>query len=96
MANLFACRSEIDSAFRVPLKDNPFILWGLLWELGVLLLLVYTGPAPALFRTWPPPAGTWLILLLFPPLLLLLDETRKWLTSRRRRDRVLLNNKITL
>jgi len=31
MANLFACRSEIDSAFRVPLKDNPFILWGQLW-----------------------------------------------------------------
>ena len=96
MANLFACRSEIDSAFRVPLKDNPFILWGLLWELGVLLLLVYTGPAHVLFRTWPPPAGAWLILLLFPPLLLLLDETRKWLASRRRRDRALPDNKITL
>ncbi|MCL6638384.1 MAG: cation transporting ATPase C-terminal domain-containing protein [Firmicutes bacterium] len=87
MANLFACRSQVDPALRIPLRNNPYILWGLLWEAGVLLLLVYTEPARALFRTYPPP-GTWLFLLAFPPLLLLLDEARKAATKRIRTSAV--------
>ncbi|MCL6634842.1 MAG: HAD-IC family P-type ATPase [Peptococcaceae bacterium] len=82
VANLFACRSQVDSAFRLPVRSNPFIFWGIAWIFGVLLFLIYTEPGRRMFRTWPLPGDTWLFLLIFPPLLLLLDEGRKWLARR--------------
>lgn len=74
MTNLFACRSDINSVLRISLKSNPFIIWGLVWEFGVLLLLVYTWPGRALFRTRPLSADVWLFLMIFPPVLILADE----------------------
>ncbi|MDI6906911.1 MAG: cation-transporting P-type ATPase, partial [Thermoanaerobacterales bacterium] len=47
VGNLFACRSAADSTFRIPL-NNPAILWGLVWELGILALVACTGPGRAL------------------------------------------------
>lgn len=81
-ANLFACRSQVDSTFRISLRSNPIILWGVAWIFTVLFLLVYTDPGRKMFRTWPLSADTWLFLLIFPPILLLLDEGRKWLVHR--------------
>lgn len=83
-ANLFACRSQAESTFRISLKNNPFILWGLAWIFGVLYLLIFTAPGRAFFRTWPLSPGTWLFLLIFPPLLLLADEARKRLAGKGR------------
>ncbi len=83
MANLFACRSDINSVFRISLKSNPFILLGLAWELGVLLPIIYTKAGQALFRTWPLSMDVWLFLLLFLPVLILADETRKFFARRR-------------
>jgi sodium/potassium-transporting ATPase subunit alpha len=82
MANLFICRSDMISAFRISLKSNPFILLGLAWELGVLILVVYTLPGNILFRTWPLSLDVWLVLLVFPPLLILADEIRKYFARR--------------
>lgn len=82
VANLFACRSQADSTFRISLKSNPFIFWGVVWIFTVLFLLIFTGPGRTMFRTWPLPADAWLFLLIFPPVLLLLDEGRKWLARR--------------
>ena len=38
MANLFTCRSDTISTFRLSLKTNPYIFMGLAYEVGVLLI----------------------------------------------------------
>jgi sodium/potassium-transporting ATPase subunit alpha len=77
MANLFACRSHYDSAFSITLKNNPYIILGLLWEITALIVIVYTRPGQLLFRSLPFDTDTWLFLLVFPPILLMFDEARK-------------------
>ncbi len=83
VANVFACRDERISAFRLGWLSNPFILWGIAVEVGLLLLITYTPFGNQIFGTGPLPAWVW------PPLaaggigLLLAEEFRKWLVRRR-------------
>ncbi len=77
VANVFACRSERVSAFRLGFLSNPFILLGIGVELTLLAVLIYTpfghfilGTAPLPFWIWPP-------LLLGALGLLLAEEFRK-------------------
>ncbi|MFA4886351.1 MAG: cation-transporting P-type ATPase, partial [Desulfotomaculaceae bacterium] len=83
MANLFTCRSDTISAFQPSLKRNPYIFWGLAYEVGVLLFIVYTLPGNTLFRTLPISTDVWLFMLILPPVLLLADEIRKFFARRR-------------
>jgi sodium/potassium-transporting ATPase subunit alpha len=85
MANLFACRSDTISAFRLSLKSNLYLFLGLAFEMAVLLFIIYTLPGNTLFRTLPIAADVWLYLLIFPPLLLLADEFRKIFVRRRQK-----------
>ena len=83
VANVFACRSERVSVFRLGFFTNPLLLWGIACELVVLGVIVYTPVGNHIFGTGPIPAWVW------PPLcvgafgLLLADELRKWLIHRR-------------
>jgi calcium-translocating P-type ATPase len=82
--NVFLCRSDRASVFGRPLLDNRWIAWGLVLEVALLLLIVYTPWGQALFGTAPLPAGVWAAMLPFPLALLLLEEARKsWVRSRR-------------
>jgi sodium/potassium-transporting ATPase subunit alpha len=83
MANLFACRSDTISTFRLSLKSNLYLFLGLAYEVAVLLFIVYTLPGNAIFRTLPISTDVWLYLLIFPPVLLLADELRKIFVRRR-------------
>jgi Ca2+-transporting ATPase len=85
MANLFACRSDAISTFRLSLKSNPYLFLGLAYEAAVLLFIVYTSPGNTIFRTQPIAPNVWLYLLIFPPLLLLADECRKIFVRRRQK-----------
>lgn len=77
MANLFTCRSDTISTFRLSLKSNLYLFMGLGYEVVILLLIVYTHPGNTIFRTLPITADVWLFMLLAPPVLLLADEIRK-------------------
>jgi sodium/potassium-transporting ATPase subunit alpha len=83
MANLFACRSDTISTFRLSLKSNPYLFLGLAYEAAVMLFIVYTLAGNTIFRTLPIATDVWLYLLVFPPLLLLADELRKIFVRRR-------------
>jgi magnesium-transporting ATPase (P-type) len=83
MGNLFACRSERLSAFRVGRPANRLLWVGLLAEAAIIAAVVYLPPLRAVFLTAPLPAAAWAALLCGPAALLLVDETGKWLGGRR-------------
>jgi magnesium-transporting ATPase (P-type) len=82
VANVFICRSDRESVFSFGLFSNPFILWGIASEIGLILLIDYTPWGNLIFGTSPIPAGVWLFVVPFAVAMLVLDELRK---SRARR-----------
>jgi sodium/potassium-transporting ATPase subunit alpha len=82
VANVFACRDERISAFRLGWFTNPFILWGIAIELALLLFIAYTPIGNVIFRTGPLPAWVWPMLAMGAVVLLLAEEARKYLVRR--------------
>jgi Ca2+-transporting ATPase len=83
MGNLFACRSERLSAFRVGLFSNRLIWIGLGVEAALIAAVVYLPPLQAVFLTAPLAPLAWAALLAGPAALLLVDEAAKWLGRQR-------------
>ena len=86
VANLFACRSPRESAFRTGLFANPLIGVGIAAELAAVLLIDYTAAGNAAFGTAPPPGTAWLVAASFAAAMLAAEELRKWVARRRRTD----------
>ncbi len=84
MGNVFACRTERESIFRVGFFSNKLVLWGLATEVAILTALVYTPVMQEIFGLAPLVFRDWALLLVFPPVLLLLEEARKWIVRRAR------------
>jgi sodium/potassium-transporting ATPase subunit alpha len=82
VANVFACRSEHVSAFRLGFFSNPFILGGIAVELALLLLLVYTPLGHLVLGTESLPAWIWGLPILGACGLLLAEELRKLIAAR--------------
>lgn len=84
VANVFACRSDRTSIFKLGWLSNPLILVGVAVEVSILLAITYTPVGNLIFNTAPLPA--WI----FGPLaagalgLLLAEELRKFLAERGR------------
>jgi sodium/potassium-transporting ATPase subunit alpha len=86
VTNVFACRSERTSAFQLGIFTNPLILWGIVTELAILLLIVYTPSGNAIFGTSPLPLWIFGLLALGALALLLAEEGRKFIVNRRHRN----------
>ena len=82
VANVFACRSDHLSVFRLPWRSNSLILWGILIELIILSLIAYTPIGNEIFGTSPLPLWIFGPLMLGALALLLAEEGRK-ITVRR-------------
>ena len=83
IVNVFLCRSPTASIFSLGPFGNRLILGGVLVEIAIILLIVYTGPGNALFGTAPVGAEVWLFVLPFALAMLLFEEGRKWLVRER-------------
>ena len=81
VANVFACRSERVSTFRLGFFSNPFIFGGIAVELILLALIIYTPPGQAIFGTARFPAWVWPPMILGAAGLLLAEEVRKVVAS---------------
>ncbi len=79
VGNVFACRTDRESIFRVGLLRNRLVLQGVAAEIGVMLLLVMVPPLARLFELAPLRFREWGILLVFPFVMIVLEEIRKWL-----------------
>ena len=78
--NVFACRSERVSVFRLGFFSNRAIWLGIAVEWALILSIIFIAPFQQIFSTAPLKPVQWLLLLLCPPLILIADELRKrWL-----------------
>ena len=82
VGNVFACRSNRESAFSIGFFTNRMILWGIAAEITLILFIVYHPWGNLIFGTAPLPLWVWLFLVPFAPLLLLAEEGRKALVRR--------------
>ncbi|MBM3316684.1 MAG: HAD-IC family P-type ATPase [Candidatus Eisenbacteria bacterium] len=78
------CRSEHESAFRVPLRNNRILIAGMLAAFAIHLTATHLSVTQSLLRIEPLPVGTWLILGAVGSALLAVMEAYK----RLRRDSV--------
>jgi calcium-translocating P-type ATPase len=84
IANVFVCRSPSLSILTLGPFSNRLILVGILAEVAIILLIVYTPLGNALFGTAPLPAELWLLPVPFAFGMLAFEEGRKWLVRRGR------------
>ena len=75
--NVFACRSERTSIFRLGFLSNRLIWLGIAVEWVLILSIIYVVPLQNIFATAPLSAWQWALLILCPPLILMADELRK-------------------
>ena len=85
VGNVFACRTDRESVFRVGLGSNRLVFLGIAAEIGILVGLILIPPLQGVFGLAPLRVSEWGLLLFFPPALLLLEEGRKWIVRSRGR-----------
>jgi Ca2+-transporting ATPase len=83
IANVFACRSDRFSAFKLGFLSNKLILWGIIFELIFASIIIYTPFFQKVFQTNAISWSDWVTLLVFAPLIFLAEELRKKLYQRR-------------
>lgn len=74
---VFNCRTEKQSVFKVGLFSNKQVNFGIVFELFLILLLVYLPPLQIAFHTAALGITDILLLCAWPPLILLIEEARK-------------------
>ncbi|HEY5132443.1 MAG TPA: HAD-IC family P-type ATPase, partial [Candidatus Krumholzibacteriaceae bacterium] len=87
IANVFGCRSDTFSSFKLGFFRNRLILWGILFELAFLAFLVYTPFCQRVFQTTAIGWGAWVMITAFMVAIFFLEELRKWFLLRRRQVR---------
>ena len=86
VGNVFACRSERVSIFKLGFFSNRTIWLGIVVEWALILAIIFIPPLQTIFSTAPLTPVQWLLLLLCPPAILLADELSKWLQHRRHKS----------
>lgn len=76
--HLMNCRSEYRSIFRIPLKDNIFLIWGVLIAQGVHVISMQVPFMQKLLRIKPVSVTDWLKLLATASIILAVMEIFKW------------------
>ncbi len=75
--NVFACRSETGSVFRLNFFSNPLIWIGIATEWLLVLVITNSEFFKGIFLTASLEPWQWLLLIVCPPLMLGLEELRK-------------------
>ncbi len=82
VANSFACRTTKESLFKAGIFTNKYLLIGIVIEIVLILLIVYTPLLQHIFGTAPLNLEDWAFLMPFAAFLLFADEIRKWVVRR--------------
>jgi P-type Ca2+ transporter type 2C len=78
VANVFACRTERVSVFRVGFFSNRMVFSGIVFELIFAAILIYVPFFQGIFGTAPVGLEGWLVLFAFTPMVFFAEEARKW------------------
>ena len=84
VVNVFLCRSTTRSVASTGLFGNAWIGWGVVSEIALVMLIVYTPLGNLTFGTAPISGSVWLFVAPFAAVMLALEELRKWLARRAR------------
>lgn len=71
------CRTETQSVFKVGIFANKKIVFGIVFEICLLAVIIYTPFLQGIFNTAPLGLRDWGLLCTFPVIILLLEEARK-------------------
>ena len=82
VVNVFLCRHPHAAALSFPVTGNRLLLLGLVTEIGLLLLIVFSSAGNWLFTTQAFPAGVWVWLVVLALAFGMLEETRKLMVRR--------------
>ncbi|MGR8952604.1 MAG: cation-translocating P-type ATPase, partial [Gammaproteobacteria bacterium] len=82
VVNVFLCKTEGRSVFGAPVFANRLLLWGIAFEIILILVIVYTPWGQLVFGTAPIAPEVWVFMLPSAVGMLLLEEGRKWLILR--------------
>jgi magnesium-transporting ATPase (P-type) len=82
IVNVYVCRSSIRSVFSMRWFDNPIIVAGIVLEIVLVIVIVYSAWGNSLLQTAPVPGKLWAFLIPFAAAMLILEELRKWLVRR--------------
>ncbi|RJP32589.1 MAG: cation-transporting P-type ATPase [Actinobacteria bacterium] len=77
IGNGFACRTNVESVFKVGLLSNRLYLLGIASEVSLQVLIVYVPLLNKAFETAPIAWSDWLFLVPFIPICTVADEIRK-------------------
>jgi len=77
IGNGFACRTNVQSVFKVGLLSNRFYLFGIASEVGLQVMIVYLPFLNRIFETAPISFTDWLFFVPFIPICTAADEIRK-------------------
>jgi len=83
VGNVFACRTDRTSIFKVGFLSNKWVWVGIAGELLLTSAIVYLAPLQAVFKTAPLGLIDWMFLFMFAPILLFGEEIRKYFLRRR-------------
>lgn len=81
IANVFACRSEKYSMFKIGFFNNRLIFWGIIFELIFTAILIYTPFFQKIFQTTGLGVREWIILFAFMVVIFFLEELRKGMST---------------
>jgi len=83
--HVFNCRSEYESAFRVPISKNYFLLFAVLGAQGIHILAMHVPVMQEVLTIEPVSIEEWLMLLMLATVLLLVMEIFKIFVRRKQR-----------
>jgi P-type Ca2+ transporter type 2C len=81
--HMFNCRSETKSAFKIPLMQNPILVFGVLGAFLCHVLAMYLPMGQLILKTQPVDGKTWLLVLSLALTVILLMEWHKWWWNKR-------------
>lgn len=85
IGNVFACRTDRESVFKVGFLKNKLVLLGIASELIIIFTLIYTPVLQKIFGLAPLEGKEWGLLFAFTPVIFFVEEGRKWIMRRWKR-----------
>jgi sodium/potassium-transporting ATPase subunit alpha len=84
IGNVFACRTQTESVFKIGILGNRLILLGIFMEVALSTFIIYHPWGNEIFATSPIPLSIWLILIPFAVIVFLAEEIRKRVAAGKR------------
>lgn len=83
IGNLLTMQTTRTSVFKIGLFTNKWIIRGIIFEITIMLAILYIPPLQSVFGTTPLGITEWLYVVTFIPVMFFADEIRKYLIRRK-------------